>query len=159
MLLDAAHDCSRFDCGNDALNDWLKLRALEGQGKTARTYVVCESKRVIGYYCILSGGIERAGLPKALKKHGLPKHIPVAIIGRLARDLGYKGSGLGLDLLQDALSKIVAASKTIGIRCVLVHATDDKAAQFWKENEFIESPMGSRTFYMPIETIVDSLND
>ena len=71
----------------------------------------------------------------------------------------YKGSGLGLDLLRDALSKIAVASLTIGIRCVLVHATDDKAAQFWKENEFIESPIGSRTFYMPIETIIDSLND
>lgn len=158
-LLDDSHDCSGFDCGNVPLNDWLKLRALKAQGKTARTYVVCEGANVIGYYCILSGGIERAELPRALKEHGLPNHIPVAIIGRLARDLRYKGSGLGLDLLQDALGKIAVASRTIGIRCVLVHAIDDKAAQFWKENEFIESPLGSRTFYLPIETIIDSLNE
>ena len=158
-LLDESHDCGRFDSGNAALNDWLKLRALKAQGKTARTYVVCEGNRVVGYYCILSGSVERAELPKALKEHGLPNPIPVAIIGRLARDLTYEGSGLGLDMLQDALSKIVVASRTIGIRCVLVHAIDDNAARFWKKNEFIESPLGSRTFYLPIETIVDSLGD
>lgn len=158
-LLEEDHDCSSFDCGNAALNDWLKSRALKVQGKTARTYVVCEGAGVIGYYCILSGAVERAQLAKALKEHGLPNHIPVAIIGRLARDLRYKGTGLGPDLLQDALRKIAVASRTIGIRCVLVHAIDDKAVQFWKANEFIESPLGSRTFYLPIETIIDSLND
>jgi GNAT superfamily N-acetyltransferase len=158
-LLDASHDCSGFDCGDAALNDWLKLRALKAQGKTARTYVVCENTSVIGYYCILTGGIERADLPKALKEHGLPNQIPVAIIGRLARDLRYRGSGLGADLLQDALTKIAVASRTVGIRCVLVHAIDDRAAEFWKANEFIESPLGSRTFYMAVETIIDSLNE
>jgi hypothetical protein len=158
-LLNASHDVSRFDCGNEALNDWLKGRARESEGKTARTYVACENNVVIGYYCILSGSVERSALPKALKKHGQPRTIPVAMIGRLARDLTYERSGLGLDLLQDALSKIVIASQTIGIRCVVVHAMDDKAAKFWKDNEFIESPIGSRTFFLPIETIVDGLDD
>jgi hypothetical protein len=51
----------------------------------------------------------------------------------------------------------LAASKIIGMRAVLVHAIDDEAAKFWKENEFIESPLGSRTFYLPVETIVSAL--
>jgi predicted GNAT family acetyltransferase len=158
-LLNASHDLIRFDCGNDALNDWLKVRAIASEGRTARTYVVCEGKTVVGYYCLASGGIQRGELPKALRKHGLPNAVPVVIIGRLARDLSYKGSGLGLDLLQHALSRIVHASETIGIRCVLAHAIDEKAAKFWKENEFIESPIGSRTFFLPVETIIDGLND
>lgn len=131
-LLEEAHDCSSFDCGNAALNDWLKSRALKAQGKTARTYVVCEGAGVIGYYCILSGAVERAQLPKALKEHGLPNHIPVAIIGRLARDLRYKGTGLGLDLLQDALRKIALASQTIGIRCVLSMRLTTRRCSFGK---------------------------
>jgi hypothetical protein len=158
-LLNASHDFSRFDCGNEALNDWLKVRALDSEGKTARTYVACDNNSVIGYYCISSGAVERSELPKALRKHGLPNPIPIAIIGRLARDLSYKGTGLGLDLLHDALSKIVLASETIGIRCVLVHAIDDQAAKFWRENEFIESSIGARTFFLPIETIIDGLNE
>jgi hypothetical protein len=34
---------------------------------------------------------------------------------------------------------------------------DDKAAEFWKNAEFIECPIGSRTFYLPLETIIDGL--
>jgi ribosomal protein S18 acetylase RimI-like enzyme len=151
------HDFSRFDCGNEALNDWLKKRAFGSEGKTARTYVACEGKAVVGYYCIASGAVERGAVPKPIKRHGLPNQIPVAVIGRLARDRTYKGSGLGRDLLQHALHRIVQASETIGIRCVLVHATDDKAAEFWKNAEFIECPIGSRTFYLPLETIIDGL--
>jgi hypothetical protein len=83
--------------------------------------------------------------------------MPVAIIGRLARDLAYKGTGLCLDLLQDALRRIVSASEIIGVRCVLVHAIDDRAVKFWKDNEFTEYPDGSRTFFMPIEQIVAAL--
>jgi len=28
-----------------------------------------------------------------------------------------------------------------------------------ENNEFIKSPVGSRTFFLPIETIIDGLND
>jgi hypothetical protein len=123
------HDLGRFDCGNDVLNDWLKRHAVKNQGKTAQTYVVCEGNAVIGYYCILAGPVEREKAPKSLKQHGTPNPIPVAIIGRLARDLSRKGNGLGEDLLSDALHRIAQASDTIGIRAVLVHAIDDRAAE------------------------------
>lgn len=104
------------------------------------------------------GSVERASLlPKMKRVQGLPRQIPVAILGRLARDVAYKGKGLGRDLLRDALCRILAASKIIGVRAVLVHAIDDDAARFWKDHEFIEYPIGSRTFYLPIETIVSAL--
>lgn len=156
--MNAGHDLSRFDCGNEALNGWLKLRALDSEGRTARTYVACEGNVVVGYYCLAAGAVERGALPKPLRKRGLPNLIPVAIIGRLARDLLYRGSGLGLDLLQHALGRILHASETLGIRCALVHALDDQAAKFWTDNEFIEKPIGSRTFCLPIETSIDGLN-
>jgi hypothetical protein len=102
--------------------------------------------------------VERRALPSKLKRQqGLPNQSPVAIIGRLARDITYRGTGLGLDLLQDALRRIVAASEIIGVRCVLVHAIDDNAAKFWKDNEFIEYPDGSRPFFMPVEKIIGAL--
>jgi len=77
--LTAAHDLSRFDCGNDALNDWLKGHALNSEGQSARTYVVCENNVVIGYYCISTGSIERRALPSKMKRQrGLPNQMPVA---------------------------------------------------------------------------------
>jgi hypothetical protein len=156
--LTSTHDLSRFDCGNGALNNWLKSNALQSEGQSARTYVACENNIVVGYYGIATGSVERGALPSKLKRQqGLPNQIPVAIIGRLARDITYRGTGLGLDLLQDALRRIVSASEIIGVRCVLVHAIDDYAAKFWKDSEFIEYPDGSRAFFMPVEKIIGAL--
>ena len=157
-LLTARHDLSRFNSGKPSLDDWLRKHALASEGVTARTYVVCENNIVVGYYCISTGSVARSKLPPKLKRaQGLPNDISVAIIGRLARDLTYKGKGLGPDLLKDALVRVLAASKIIGIRAVLVHALDDEAAQFWKDHEFVECPVGSRTFYLAIETIAGAL--
>lgn len=157
--LTQAHDVSRFNSGKPALDDWLRNNALESEGRTARTYVVCEKKLiVVGYYCISTGSVERSELPPKMKRaRGLPNQVPVAIIGRLARDEAYIGKGLGKDLLQDALRRILAASQIIGVRAVLVHALDDEAAKFWKDHEFIASPIDQRTFYLPIETIAAAI--
>ena len=153
------HDLSQFNSGKAALDDWLRTHALDSEGKTARTYVVCtRNVVVVGYYCISMGSVERRALPSKMRREqGLPNSIPVATIGRLARDVSFRGQGLGPDLLQDAFTRILSASRTIGMRAVLVHALDEEAAKFWKEYEFIECPLGSRTFYLPIETVADSV--
>jgi hypothetical protein len=156
--LNDTHDLGPFDCGKTQLDDWLKNHALASEGQTARTYVVCNGNIVIGYYCIAMGSVERKQLPSRLKRQqGLPNHIPVAIIGRLARDRDPRWKGLGKDLLRDALNRIVSVSETIGVRCVLVHAIDDEAAAYWRDLEFQEYPDGSRTFFMSIDTVIDAL--
>ena len=141
------------------LNDWLRNSASESEGRSARTYVVCAKDAVVvGYYCIATGSVERRALPSKLRRaRGLPHQVPVAIIGRLARDQTYAGKGLGKDLLQDALRRILAAARIIGVRAVLVHALDDGAIQFWTDHEFIECPIGSRTFYLPLETVAAAI--
>ena len=150
---------SRFNSGNAALDDWLRSRALESEGRTSRTYVVCDSGvNVVGYYCLSTGSVERTALPARLKRQqGLPHQIPVLILGRLARDVAYKGRGLGGDLLQDAFLRVLSASRIVGFRALIVHAIDDNARSFWSGHEFIECPIGSRTFYMAIETIADAI--
>lgn len=156
--LSASHRFDDFDCGEPPLNDWLRDHAGTSEGRTARTYVVCEGGDVVGYYCISVGSIERGAMPSRLKRvRGLPNQIPVAIIGRLARHVRYKGAGLGDDLFRDAMNRIVGASETIGVRAVIVHALNDRAAGFWRARDFVESPLGSRTFFMPIETAIEAV--
>lgn len=147
----AVHDFSNFDCGKPQLNEWLKVYATKSEGRSARTYVACEENKVIGYYCISAGSLERESLPSKVKKHGLPNPIPVSIIGRLARDLTYKGKGLGSDLLADAIKRILSASETIGVRGILVHALDVDSIPFYTGNGFLSCPIGERTFFLPIE--------
>jgi GNAT superfamily N-acetyltransferase len=152
--LTAEHDSSEFDCGEPALNDWLRHRALRNESRFSRTYVVCEGNRVIAYFCISAGAVERGAAPGKVRRNA-PDTIPVSVIGRLAVSREHAGKRLGADLLSDALRRIAVASQSIGIGAVLVHAKHDAAKRFYLRcAEFIEYPEDSRTLFLPIETVV-----
>ena len=155
--LTVEHDLSAFDCGEPALDDWLRHRALKNESRFSRTYVVCQGNRVVAYFCISAGAIERAAAPGKVRRNA-PDTIPVSVIGRLAVSREHAGKGLGADILSDALRRIAVASQSIGIGAVLVHAKDDAAKRFYmKCAEFIEYPADSRTLFLPIETVVAAL--
>ena len=152
--LTADRDLSEFDCGESALNDWLKQRALKNESRFSRTYVVCDGNRAVAYFCISVGAVERASAPGKVRRNA-PDTIPISVIGRLAVSRDYAGRGLGADLLSDALRRIAVASQSIGIGAVLVHAKDDAAKGFYMAcAEFIEYPADSRTLFLPIETVI-----
>lgn len=154
VSLTTEHDLSTFDCGAPALNDWLRQRALKNEGRFSRTYVVCEGNRVVAYFCISAGAVERAAAPGRVRRNA-PDAIPVSVIGRLAVDRGHAGKGLGADILSDALRRIAVASRGVGIGAVIVHAKNDAAKRFYmKCAEFIEHPADSRILFLPIETVV-----
>lgn len=152
--LTAEHDLSDFDCGEPALNDWLRHRALKNESRFSRTYVVCQGNRVVAYFCISAGAVERGAAPGKVRRNA-PDTIPVSVIGRLAVDRDHAGKGLGADILSDALRRIAIASQSIGIGAVLVHAKDNAAKRFYLRcAEFIEYPEDSRTLFLPIETAI-----
>jgi GNAT superfamily N-acetyltransferase len=152
--LTAGHDLSDFDCGEAALDDWLRQRALKNESRFSRTYVVCDGSRVVAYFCISAGAVDRAAAPGKVRRNA-PDTIPVSVIGRLAVSRDHAGRGLGADILSDALRRIAIASRSIGIGAVLVHAKDDRAKHFYMAcAEFIEYPADSRTLYLPIETVI-----
>src|SRR3954454_14579517 len=152
--LTGEHDLSAFDCGEPALNEWLRHRALKNESRFSRTYVVCEGNRVVVYFSISAGAVERSAAPGKLRRNA-PDAIPVSVIGRLAVSRTYAGRGLGADILSDTLCRIAVASQSIGIGAVLVHAKDEQAKRFYVAcAEFIEYPADSRTLFLPIETVV-----
>lgn len=152
--LAASHDLGPFDCGEPALDHWLKQRALRNESRFSRTYVVCDGNRVAAYFCISAGAVERAAAPGRVRRNA-PDSVPVSVIGRLAVDRAYAGRGLGAAILADALRRIAAASQTIGIGAVLVQAKDEAAKRFYLAcAEFQEFPAESRTLFLPIETVV-----
>ena len=152
--LTADHDLSAFDCGEPALNDWLRHRALKNESRFSRTYVACAGNQVVAYFCISAGAVERAAAPGKLRRNA-PGSIPVSVIGRLAVSRGHAGKGLGAAMLADALRRIAVASQSIGMGVVLVHAKDDAAKRFYMScAEFMEYPADSRTLFLPIETVV-----
>lgn len=132
----------------------MRHRALKNESRFSRTYVVCESNRVIAYFSISASSVDRATAPGKVRRNA-PDMIPVSVIGRLAVSRDHAGMGLGADMLSDALRRIAAAAQNIGIGAVLVHARNEAARRFYlKCAEFIEYPANSRVLFFPIETAI-----
>jgi GNAT superfamily N-acetyltransferase len=137
------HDLSRFDCGNDALNLWLRRFALVNvRNDAARVYVAHRHDHVVvGYHALTAGSVSRADAPERIG-HGLAAHpIGVVVLARLAVDGASQGKGLGATLLQDALLRAEQAAETVGVRAVLVQAIDAAARTFYLRFGFTASPV------------------
>jgi GNAT superfamily N-acetyltransferase len=137
------HDLSQFSCGRHAsLDEWLKRFAwVNPQNEVSRTYVVHINQRVIGYYSIAAGSVDREDAPARIAK-GLARHpVPVTLLTRLAVDKTAQGSGLGSAPLKDALARIAGAADVVAARAVLVHAIDADAASFYRHFGFVQSPV------------------
>ena len=147
-----AHDLSLFDSGRPVLDDWLRQRASRNElSGASRTYVVCEDRRVVGYYCLSSGAVESREAPGRIRRN-MPDPIPVMLMGRLAVDRTRQGTGLGRALLKDAILRTLKAADISGMRALLVHALDGQAAEFYRHNGFLASPIDPLVLMLPLET-------
>src|SRR5271155_5336718 len=98
--LRAEHDLSEFQCGEPALDDWLRRRALQNDESGApRTYVVCAGEQVVGYYALAVGAVAHVQSPGRVRRN-MPDPIPVMIVGRLAVHKDFQGRRIGPALLR-----------------------------------------------------------
>jgi predicted N-acetyltransferase YhbS len=142
VLLSQEQDCEGFDCGYEALNDWLRRYAwLNQRANTAKTFVVCQGRQVIGYYSLAVGAVDHAAATGRVRK-GLARHpIPVMVLARLAVDLHHQGKKIGRGLLKDAIMRTLQAADIAGIRAIFVNAKDERARGFYERFGFEPSPI------------------
>ncbi len=146
-------DFSQFNCGVDILNTWLKKHALKNQvSGSSRTFVVTSENRVMGYYSLATGSVERQLSPSNIARNA-PDPIPVMILGRLAVDTTMQGKGVGAGLLKDAILRVYRVSHDVGFKALLVHAISPEAKDFYLQYGFIESPVDTMTLMLPIKAI------
>jgi predicted N-acetyltransferase YhbS len=136
------HLLEEFACGVESLDHWLKRFARSNQqSDLTTTYVAHRNNRVVGYYSLTAGSVNRQDATLRVAK-GAPNHpIGVVLLARLAVDESEKGAGLGRALLKDALMRSVAAADTIAVRAVLVHALNEEARRFYLRFDFEPSPV------------------
>jgi predicted GNAT family N-acyltransferase len=142
----------------EALDRYLKEQASQDARKrVAMPYVlVSADNRIAGYYTLSSDNIRVDDIPAELVKQlNLPRYpvIGATLIGRLARDLAFRGQGIGDLLLADALKRALGMSKNIASAAVVVDAKDEKAHCFYREFGFIAFPETVNRLFMPMETI------
>ncbi|BBX74253.1 GNAT family N-acetyltransferase [Mycobacterium shinjukuense] len=149
------HDTARFSSGVEVLDHWLRRVApVAAAAGTAATWVLCRGRRVVGFYALAMGSIERIRVPSRLGR-GQPDPVPVLVLARLALDRQEQGTGLGGDLLLDALIRSVAGARQYGARALVVDAIDDRAAEFYGHHGFL--PLEGRRLYRRISDIAQAL--
>ena len=151
--LDAADAREGFDCGHQALNQYLQRFALMNQSAgMAQTWVTCTRRdarsEVAAWYSLAFGSIEPSDASVRMRQ-GVARHpIPVMVLARLAVDLRYQRQGLGRAMLKDALLRTEQAADIAGIRAVLVHAKDESARQWYLSWDFEPGPSDANQLFL-----------
>jgi GNAT superfamily N-acetyltransferase len=151
--LAAVHVLGDFECGEPALDEWLKRRALNNQQSGAsRTFVVVDDEqRVSGFYALAAGAVAHQMAPSSVRRN-MPDPVPVMVLGRLAVDRRAQGIQLGAALLQDAVHRAIAVSQNTGVRALLVHALHEQAKTFYEHYGFQESPAHPMTLMLRLNS-------
>jgi hypothetical protein len=132
--VETKNDLDRFDCGVPALDEWLSRFALSDRRAGASvTYVLERGSQIVAFYTLAPHTIEHESAPGRLGA-GLPRQRPIPVIlpARLGLDRCVQVTGLGGDLLKNALARCAGVADDIGGRAVVVHAKDAEAAAFYQ---------------------------
>jgi predicted GNAT family N-acyltransferase len=148
-----------FSCGKEPLDSYLKKRARQDmESGVCAVYVLFDRRedRIAGYYTLSNASVVMRDLPEKTTKK-LPRYpvLPATLIGRLALDARYAGTGLGGELLDDALRTALAASQVTGSTFVIVDALDDDARDFYRRYGFVElqSEAERGRLFLPMVTV------
>ena len=103
----AASFCDRI--ASVSPDEWLKRRAptIQASG-AARTFVVCNADKVVGYYALATGAVHLTTAPGRFRRN-MPEPIPVVVLARFAIGCSYQGRSLGRALVRDAARRVVNA--------------------------------------------------
>jgi predicted GNAT family N-acyltransferase len=156
FILDKTHNRKAFECEEQQLTDYIKKQVSQDiKKRLAVCFVAIDSdNNVIGYYTLSSESLGREQIPdKYLKKVPQNYNAPVILLGRLARNITAKGTGLGEHLLLDALFRAFTLSEeSIGAMAVIVDPMNQFAIKFYKKYGFEQLP-DSEKMFLPMSTI------
>ncbi|MFW5774200.1 MAG: GNAT family N-acetyltransferase [Tangfeifania sp.] len=156
QLLEKKHNKKNFTCEEDSLTDYIRKQVSQDiRKKLAICFVaVNEEQNVTGYYTLTSESLGRNSIPeKYINQVPLNYNAPVILLGRLARDITAKGTGLGEHLLLDALFRSYKLSEeSIGAMAVVADPINEKAVEFYKKYGF-EQLSDSGKMFLPMKII------
>ena len=129
------HYLDDFDCEKKGLNKFLKEDALEQQENNFNvTYLAIHNDIILGYYSLLADYIHLKEVDFSVNKEF--KNAPAIKIGRLARDIDFKGYGLGEELLDNIYNQILKCKNVFGIKYITVDSYVT-ARHFYNNNRFL----------------------
>jgi ribosomal protein S18 acetylase RimI-like enzyme len=155
-VLGPAHDRAGFSCGVDALDRYFREQVSQDMRRRATAcYVAVDEAegKIAGFYTLAAGSVLLGDLPPDLAKR-LPRYpsVPVAWLGRLAVDQGYRGRKLGSALLWDGLTRAIRSE--VAVFAQVVDAKDEAAEAFYRHHGFVAFGSRARQLVLPLTKFV-----
>ena len=154
VALTAAHRRDDFDCGNDALNEFLRRYARQQQDRDFNRTYVALADDALTVTAFVSVGVGQVGAPAFPSNLKLPRYpVPVFRIARLAVDRRAQGRQLGRDLVRFGLNLAQKLAGRVGIFAVVVDAKDESAGDFYRRLGFAALSDMPLSLFLPMATL------
>ena len=155
------HDRDAFDCGDDALNDFLRRYARKshelGGAKTFLAIDDADNTTILGFYSLSPASVAYARTPEIVRR-GLARHdVPGFRLARPAVDRRAQGQGLGGQLLLTAGRRCLRAAAEVGGIALIIDTKNDRVAAWYTSYgavPLLEAPL---TLLLPLATIEAAL--
>jgi GNAT superfamily N-acetyltransferase len=156
------HHREAFDCGEDALNEFLRLYARKNHERGgAKTFVAVADMNpanVLGYYSVSPASVAYMRTPEIVRR-GLARYeVPAFRLAGLAVDRKLQGHGLGGQLLLAAGRRCLRAATEVGGVALLIDAKSERAAHWYASYgafALLDAPL---SLLLPFDTIQAALD-
>jgi GNAT superfamily N-acetyltransferase len=137
-----------FDCGDPALDNYLKRHAWMNQEKVSIgvTYVAVDEaapRTVLGYFTLATASVPRDMFPRKYVRGLPPYDLPLILLARLAVDGRFAGRGLGHALIAEAFRISLRVADEVGCRAIVTDAYRDRVGWY------------ARYGFVPIEGVAE----
>lgn len=157
------HDRASFDCGEPALNGFLRRYARQSHERGgAKTFVAVDrgdGKTILGYYSLSPASITFTRVPESPRRGLGHYEIGAFRLSRLAVDRRWQGHGLGGRLLLAAGTRCLRVAEDAGGTVLLIDAMSDRAAAWYASFGALPLLDAPRSLVLPLEIIRRVLAD
>jgi GNAT superfamily N-acetyltransferase len=155
------HDREAFDCGDEALNEFLRRYARKSHERGgAKTFLAIEDaggKSILGFYSLSPASVDYARTPEIVRR-GLARHdVPGFRLARLAVDRRWQGKGIGGQLLLAAGRRCLLAAAEAGGVVLVIDAKNERVAAWYASYGAVPMVDAPLTLMLPLATIEAAL--
>jgi GNAT superfamily N-acetyltransferase len=155
------HQREAFDCGEEALNEFLRRYARKshelGGAKIFLAIANSGNETILGYYSLSPASVAYARTPEMVRR-GLARHdVPAFRLARLAVDRSVQRQGTGGRLLLAAGRRCLLASVEVGGVALLIDAKNERAAAWYAGYGAVPLLDTPSTLMLPLATIAAAL--
>ena len=155
------HDREAFDCGEEALNEFLRRYARKSHERGgAKTFLAIDDagdKTIVGFYSLSPASVDYIRTPEIIRR-GLARYdVPGFRLARLAVDRRWQGRGIGGQLLLAAGRRCLWAASQVGGVVLVIDAKNERVAAWYAGYGAVPLLDAPLTLLLPLATVEAAL--